>query len=84
MVIALIFGKISVAILGLIPNAVFGVLLFFAGMELAMLVRDVKEKKEFFIVFTIATTALATTNMGIAFVAGMVLMYVMEVGKVEL
>jgi SulP family sulfate permease len=71
LIIALLFGKIGVSLLSSIPNAVLGVLLLFAGLELALLIRDVKEKSDFFVAFLIAGIGLATTNMGIAFLAGM-------------
>jgi SulP family sulfate permease len=84
MVIALVFGKMAVAILHLIPVAIFGVLLFYAGMELAMLVRDVREKGDLFVVLAIAATGLATTNMALAFLVGMVLQYIIRIGRVEI
>ena len=56
-----------------IPCAVLGTLLLFAGLELALLIRDVKEKKDLFIVFIIAGIGFATTNMGVAFLTGMII-----------
>ncbi len=70
--IALAFGKIGITLLSSIPNAILGVLLLFAGLELALLIRDVKEKRDFFVSFMIAGIGLATTNMGIAFFAGII------------
>jgi len=70
--IALGFGGIGIALLSAIPNAVLGVLLLFAGLELALLTRDVKEREELFITFLIAGISLATTNMSIAFVSGII------------
>ena len=69
-VIALAFGVVGVSILSSIPYAVLGVLLLFAGLELVLLVRDVRGREEIFVVFLIAGIGLATTNMGIAFGAG--------------
>jgi SulP family sulfate permease len=69
-VIAVAFGVVGVTLLSSIPYAVLGVLLLFAGIELALLVRDVDEKRDWFVVFLIAGIGLATTNMGIAFGAG--------------
>lgn len=84
LVIAVFFGKIAVSLLSLIPNAILGVLLLFAGLELAMLVKDVKDKGDFFVVFLIAGIAVATTNMGIAFIAGMVVLYVLRAAKIRI
>ena len=72
MVVAVAFGMMGISLLSSIPNAVLGVLLLFAGLELALLVKDVKEKDELFVVCLIAGIGLATTNMGIAFGAGIV------------
>jgi len=83
-ILALVFGKIGIFLLTSIPNAVLGVLLLFAGLELAVLVRDVDDKKDLFIAFMIAGIALATTNMGIAFFAGIVLASLIRVGRVEI
>lgn len=83
-VIAVVFGKMAISLLGLIPNSILGVLLLFAGLELAMLIRDVTEKKDLFVAFFIAGIALATTNMGIAFVAGMIVLYVINLAKIEI
>lgn len=83
-ILAVAFGKVSVALLGAIPAAVLGILLLFAGLELAMLTRDIKEKNDFFITFLIAGIGLATTNMGIAFVAGMAVQYVLKVARINL
>lgn len=77
-IIAVIFGKMAISLLGLIPNSILGVLLLFAGFELAMLVRDVTGKKDLFVVSIIAGIAIVTTNMGIAFIIGMLVLQVLE------
>ena len=83
-ILALVFGKIGIFLLTSIPNAVLGVLLLFAGLELAVLVRDVDDKKDLFVAFLIAGIALATTNMGIAFFAGIILASLIKAGRVEI
>jgi len=83
-VIAVAFGIAGVSILSSIPNAVLGVLLLFAGLELAILIRDVREKGSLFIVVLIAGIGLATTNMGIAFGAGIVVSYIMKWARLEM
>lgn len=74
LVIALAFGKTGISLLSSIPNAILGVLLLYAGIELALLVRDVSEKDDLFISILIAAIGFSTTNMGIAFVAGILVM----------
>jgi SulP family sulfate permease len=82
--IALGFGRIGVSLLSSIPSAVLGVLLLFAGLELTLLVRDLKERRDFFITFLIAAIGLATTNMSIAFAFGIIVSWVLKWGKVEI
>jgi len=55
-----------------------GILLIFAGIELALLVKDVSEKNDLFITILIAGIGFATTNMGIAFIAGILVMHLIK------
>lgn len=84
LIIALVFGKIGISLLSSIPNAILGILLLFAGLELALLIKDVKEKKDLFLSFLIAGVAFATTNMGIAFFIGIIVMYLMKWKRIEI
>ena len=54
------------------PSAVIGVILFFAGMELAVSVRDIGNKKED-VYLMLLVAALAIWNMGIAFLCGIIM-----------
>jgi len=83
LIIALVFGKIAINLLSAIPNSILGVLLLFAGLELALLLRDVRERKDLFVAFTIAGISIATKNMGIAFVAGIVVERLIKIRKLE-
>ena len=56
------------------PRAILGVILFFAGVELALVVKDVKLKKENLFVLLI-TAGTAMWNMGVAYLAGLLLYY---------
>jgi len=56
------------------PRAILGVVLFFAGLELALVVKDVKLKKENLFVLII-TAGTAMWNMGVAYLAGLLLYY---------
>ena len=84
MIVAVACGMGGISLLSSIPNAVLGILLLFAGLELALLVRDVKEKNELFVVCLIAGIGLATTNMGIAFGAGIVVDRLIQWGIVKI
>jgi len=83
-ILALAFGKASVGLLLSIPASVLGVLLFFAGVELALLIRDLKQKSELFVALVVAGVSLSTVNMGYAFLCGIVLYYLMEKLRIEL
>lgn len=84
LIIALGFGHIGVALLSAIPNAVLGILLLFAGLELTLMIRDVTEKNDLFVVFLIAGVGFATTNMGIAFLAGIFIMHLIRWRNISL
>ena len=80
-VLAIACGKVGVTLVSAIPNAVLGVLLLFAGLELATLLHDVDKKEDLFIASFIAGIALATTNMSVAFGAGIVAGYLVKWGN---
>ncbi|QTA89556.1 putative sulfate/molybdate transporter [Desulfonema magnum] len=84
LIIALIFGKIGISFLSAIPNAVLGILLLFAGLELALMIKDVTEKNDLFLSFLIAGIGFATTNMGIAFFLGIIIAYLMKWKNIQL
>ncbi|MBU3916814.1 putative sulfate/molybdate transporter [bacterium] len=84
LVIALAFGSIGMALLSSIPNAVLGILLFFAGLELAVLVRDINEKNDLFVALLIAGIGYVTTNMGMAFLIGITANYLIKWRKLSL
>jgi MFS superfamily sulfate permease-like transporter len=70
--IALFFSDSISLIFKIFPNAVLGVILFFAGAELALTVRDIGNKKTDFYVMLIVA-GFAMWNMGVAFVVGVAL-----------
>ena len=80
----LLFGKLSFALLNCLPNAVFGTLLLFAGLELAVLIRDLNNKNDVFVSMLIAGIAISTNNMGIAFISGMFVEKLIQWVKIEL
>ncbi len=83
-VIAVAFGKIGISLLTSIPNAILGILLLFAGLELALLIKDLEEKKDLFVSILIAGIGFATTHMGIAFFTGIIVMYLIKVRNIEI
>lgn len=73
LVVTALFFSDSVAILfKIFPNAILGVILFFAGAELAVAIKDIGDKKaDVYVVLVVA--AFAMWNMGAAFLVGIVL-----------
>ena len=70
--IALFFSDSVAIIFKIFPDAILGVILFFAGSELAIVVKDIGDKKSDFYVMLIVA-AFAMWNMGAAFLVGVIL-----------
>ncbi|HNU72012.1 MAG TPA: putative sulfate/molybdate transporter [Thermodesulfobacteriota bacterium] len=80
--IALFFSESISIFFRMVPPAILGVILFFAGAELAVVVRDIgDDRNDWYIMLVVA--ALAVWNMGVAFLAGIVLCHVLKCGIVE-
>jgi MFS superfamily sulfate permease-like transporter len=70
-----LFLSDSVALLlQVFPRAILGVILFFAGVELALVVQDIKLKKQNLFVLLV-TAGTAMWNIGVAYLAGLILYY---------
>jgi len=76
----LVMGNRILAVFNLIPMAILGVLLLFAGSQLALTVLDVKERKEMFVVVTILGITLAS-NLAAGFIVGIALAYLLRSQK---
>lgn len=80
LLLALIFGENIVAILQLLPFSLLGVLLVFAGLQLALMIQDLRNRKDLFVALLMLGIALAT-NLGIAFIAGIIVAYAFKSEK---
>jgi len=74
LLIGLFFSDSVAFLFQLFPRPILGVILFFAGVELALVVRDIKLKKQYLFVLLV-TAGTAMWNMGVAYLAGLVLYY---------
>jgi hypothetical protein len=72
LLVALFFSDSVSIIFKIFPNSILGVILFFAGSELAIVVKDIGDKKADFYVMLIVS-AFAMWNMGVAFLVGVIL-----------
>jgi MFS superfamily sulfate permease-like transporter len=82
-VLALFFSHSVGLLFQIFPRAVLGVILFFAGAELAISTRDIGSRKEDFYVMLVVA-GLAMWNMGAAFVAGIILYQALDRGWVKI
>lgn len=81
-VLVLALGPSITSFLSLIPMAVLGVLLLFAGTTLATTILDVSGQKDMFVVVVMLGITLAG-NLAIAFAVGMVLGHVLKWNKIS-
>lgn len=77
LLIGLFFSSSVSLLFNMIPSAILGVILFFAGIELASIVWDIGSRKEDIYVLLV-TAGIAIVNMGIAFIVGLALYYAMK------
>jgi sulfate permease, SulP family len=70
-------------IINIIPLSVLGVLLLFAGTQLALTIIDLKTRKELFIPIVMMGVTLAS-NLAAGFIAGVVLAFVLKWEKLKI
>ena len=74
LLIGLFLSDSVVLLFQVFPRSILGVILFFAGVELALVIKDIKlQKQNLFVLLVTAGTAM--WNMGIAYLAGLILYY---------
>jgi len=80
--LGLFFGQNALHILNLLPLSILGVLLVFAGAQLALMIRDLTERKDLFVALIMLGITL-TTNLAAAFVCGIIIAYALKSEKVN-
>jgi SulP family sulfate permease len=81
--LAVLLGIHALAVIYLIPMAVLGVMLLFAGSQLALTVMDVNTRKDFFVVLTILGITLAV-NLAVGFVIGIAMAYALRSDRLDI
>jgi hypothetical protein len=81
--LALLLGDGAVNVLHLLPMGVLGVLLFFAGSQLALTVQDVSSRSHLFVVVVMLGITLAS-NLAWAFGAGICLCHLLDRGRIKI
>jgi len=80
--LALVFGETMLAILNLLPFSFLGVLLVFAGVQLALMIQDLQDRRDLFVALFMLGIALAS-NLGVAFILGIVVAVASKCGKLN-
>jgi SulP family sulfate permease len=80
--LGLFFGQSALLILKLLPLSILGVLLVFAGAQLALMIRDLTERKDLFVALIMLCIAL-TTNLAAAFVCGIIIDYALNSERIK-
>ncbi len=83
LVLAFFFGNHIIQIIKLIPMSILGILLLFAGLQLALTVIDLQQKKDYFIAFLILGITLAS-NMASGFIIGIAAAYLLKWDKLSI
>ena len=78
--LALFLGTHALAVVYLLPMSILGVLLLFAGSQLALTVIDMRERKDLFVVLVILGITLAS-NLAVGFIAGIAIAYALKSNK---
>jgi SulP family sulfate permease len=81
-VLAFLLGDRSLAIINLLPLAVLGILLLFAGGELCLTILDLNTRKDLFVSLVILGITLAT-NLAAGFIVGIAVAYLLKYGKLS-
>ncbi|KAL5558306.1 hypothetical protein UlMin_034517 [Ulmus minor] len=81
LVLGLVLGTSLALILNQFPVGVLGVLLLFAGIELAMASRDMNSKEDSFVMLICTAVSLVGSSAALGFVVGMVVYMLLKVRK---
>ncbi|CAN1810181.1 Molybdate transporter 2 [Linum perenne] len=84
LVIGLVLGNSFVMILNQFPIGILGVLLLFAGIELAMASKDMNNKEESFVMLVCAAVSLTGSSAALGFVSGIVLFLLLKLRRSDL
>jgi MFS superfamily sulfate permease-like transporter len=83
-----LYGKVMSQVFNLIPHAILGILLFFAGLELMLSIRDVnlKSKNEVFVMLFVTAICIGSGPYGfsLGFIGGILLSYAIRKKVVQL
>jgi SulP family sulfate permease len=82
-VLALVLGDGIVPVLSLIPLSILGVLLVFAGLQLALMIKDVEGRGDLFVVLLMLGLTLVF-NLAVAFFVGIAVAWIVRRGWIRI
>ncbi len=80
--LALLLGKNVISFFTLLPMSILGVLLIYAGSQLALAVMDLKSRKDFFVIALILGITLAS-NLAAGFLTGIIVCHILRWKKLS-
>ncbi|CAH8337053.1 unnamed protein product [Eruca vesicaria subsp. sativa] len=83
LVVGLVFGNSFVRILSQFPIGILGVLLLFAGIELAMASKDMNTKEDSFIMLVCAAVSMTGSSAALGFGCGVVLYLLLKLRTLD-
>lgn len=80
--LAVLLGIHALAVIYLIPIAILGIMLLFAGSQLAITIMDIATRKDLFVALTILGITLAI-NLAVGFVIGIAMAYALRSERLD-
>ena len=81
-ILAVVLGNDSLAVIYLLPLSVLGILLLFAGCQLALTIMDLENRKDFFVVLLMLGITFAS-NLAAGFMVGIVVAWLLKAEKLQ-
>jgi SulP family sulfate permease len=81
-VLAILLGSGIVDVLKILPMSVLGILLIFAGAQLALTIMDLESRKDYFVAAMILGITLAS-NLAAGFIVGIIIAHVLRWEKLS-
>jgi sulfate permease, SulP family len=81
-VLAVCLGTHVLSVVKLLPMSILGILLLFAGSQLALTINDMKERKDLFVALVMLGITLAS-NLAVAFIVGFIISYFLKSEKLN-
>lgn len=80
--LALLMGSDIISLFNLLPLSILGILLVFAGSQLALTIRDLNKRKDLFVTILILGITLAS-NLAAGFIAGLFVAHILRWEKLS-